>query len=74
MQSMVGTMVIAQEDRFQLLDRNGVGHLFQLHHRSSIEADQLPPLLHRQVRVSYRPGDPAQIIAHAAVGVDLLED
>lgn len=74
MQFMVGTLVIVQENRFQLLDNNGVGHLFLLHHRSSVDYDQLLPLLHRQVRVSYRPAAPAQIIANAALRIDLLED
>jgi hypothetical protein len=74
MQSIVGTMVIAQEGRFQLLDRDGVGHLFLLHYGSAVEPDQLPPLLHRRVRVSYRPAVTAHIIGHAAVHIDLLED
>jgi|tagenome__1003787_1003787.scaffolds.fasta_scaffold20804071_1 hypothetical protein len=74
MQSIVGTMVIAQEGRFQLLDRDGVGHQFLLHYGSAVEADQLPPLLHRQVRVCYRPAKGADIIGHIAVQIDLLED
>ncbi|HET7883093.1 MAG TPA: hypothetical protein VFL55_19570 [Acetobacteraceae bacterium] len=74
MRSITGTLLIAQEERFQLLDRNGVAHQFMLHHRSAVEPDQLPPLLHRQVRVSYRPADPPHVIGHAAVSVDLLED
>lgn len=71
MQSMVGTVVIAQEQRFQLLDRDGVGHLFLLHYDSAVEPDQLPSLLHRSVRVFYR--DTANsIIGRAAHRVDLL--
>ncbi len=72
MQSIVGTVVIAQEGRFQLLDRDGVGHHFVLHHGSAVEPDQLPSLLHRRVRVSYREAE--HIIGHAAVHIDLLED
>jgi hypothetical protein len=74
MQSIVGTMIIAQEERFQLLDRDGVGHQFLLHYRSPVEADELSPLLHRRVRVSYRPAEEADIIGHIAVHIDLLED
>jgi hypothetical protein len=68
MLSIVGTM----EERFHLLDRNGVGHLFLLHHGASCEPDQLPALLHRLVRVFYR--DTANnLIGHTAVCIDLLE-
>ncbi len=74
MQSIVGTMVIAQEERFQLLDRDGRGHQFLLHYRSAAEPDQLPPLLHRRVRVCYRPAAEADIISHIAMQIDLLED
>ena len=74
MQSIVGTLVIAQEERFQLLDRDGVGHQFLLHYGSPVEPDQLPPLLHRQVRVSYRPAEAAHFIGYTAVHIDLLED
>jgi hypothetical protein len=72
MQSMVGTMVIAQEQRFQLLDRDGVGHLFLLHYGSAVDPDQLPSLLHQPVRVFYR--DTANsIIGRTAHRIDLLE-
>jgi hypothetical protein len=73
MQTIVGTLIIAQEGRFQLLDRDGIGHHFLLHHRAAVEPDQLPPLLHRRVRVTYRPGA-TSIIGHAAMRIDLLED
>jgi hypothetical protein len=72
MQSMVGTVVIAQEQRFQLLDRVGVGHLFLLHYDSAVEPDQLQSLLHRPVRVFYR--DTANsIIGRTVHRIDLLE-
>jgi hypothetical protein len=74
MRSIVGTVIIAQEERFQLLDRQGVGHQFALRYDSSVEPDELLPLLHRQVRVFYRPATAAPIIGHAAVHIDLLED
>ena len=71
MQSIVGTLVVAQEGRFQLLDREGVGHLFLLHYGSNVEPDQLPSLLQRQVRVTYRQAK--NIIGRTAVSIDLLE-
>lgn len=74
MRSIVGTLVIAQEERFQLLDRDGIGHHFLLHYGSAVEVDQLPPLLHRQVRVCYRPAEAAHIVGHVAISIDLLED
>jgi hypothetical protein len=74
MQSIVGTMIIAQEGRFQLLDRDGVGHQFLLHYGSAVEPDQLPPLLHRRVRVSYQPAEATHTIGHTAIHIDLLED
>jgi hypothetical protein len=74
MQSIVGTILIAQEGRFQLLDREGVGHQFLLHHRSGVEPDQLPQLLHRRVRVAYRPAEEEHIIGHAVVHIELLEE
>jgi len=73
MRSMLGTLVIAQEERFQLLDYDGVGHLFLLHYSSAVEPDQLPTLLHRPVRVFYRPATAKSIIGHAAVSIDLLD-
>jgi hypothetical protein len=72
MQSIAGTLLIAQEERFQLLDRDGVGHFFLLGHGSAIEPDQLSALLHRPVRVSYRQA-PKNIIGRTAVSIDLLE-
>ena len=74
MQSIVGTMVIAQEGRFQLLDRDGVGHQFLLHYSSAVEPDQLTSLLHRRVRVTYRPTEAVHIIGRTAVHIDLLGD
>jgi hypothetical protein len=73
MQSMVGTLVIAQEGRFQLLDLDGVGHLFLLHYGSAVEPDQLPSLLHRPIRVFYRQTAAKNIIGRTAVSIDLLE-
>jgi hypothetical protein len=69
---MVGTLLIAQEGRFQLLDRDGVGHLFLLGYGSAVEADQLPLLLHRPVRVFYRQAA-RNIVGRTAVSIELLE-
>lgn len=72
MGSMVGTLLIAQEGRFQLLDRDGVGHMFLLGYDSAVEPDQLPALLHRPVCVRYRQAA-RDIVGRTAVSIELLE-
>ena len=72
MGSMVGTLLIAQEGRFQLLDCDGVGHLFLLGYGAAVECDQLPALLHRPVRVRYRQAA-KNIVGRTAIGIELLE-
>lgn len=68
-----GVVTIVQEGRFQLLDANGVGHLFLLGHTAAAEPEQLPPLQHRQarVRVSYR--EPGGVIGRVATRIDVLD-
>ena len=74
MDAIEGRVIFAQEGRFQLLDRDGVGHHFVLSHSAAAEPEQLPVLQRRQamVRVRYRPA-PDQI-AHAAMAVQMLEE
>ena len=70
---MVGTVLLAQEGRFQLRDEAGASHLFLLGHAAFAETDQLPALARSQskVRVSYK--EAANIIALIAKRIDLLE-
>ncbi len=72
MDSIEGIVILAQESRFQLLDRNGVGHHFILGASCAAEPEQLPPLQHDQsrVRVAYRSGE--DVLAHMAVRIDIL--
>lgn len=69
-----GRVILVQESRFQLLDRDGVAHLFVLSHASSADPEQLPALQRDQahVRVSYRAAK--DLLAHAAVGITVLQD
>jgi hypothetical protein len=73
MQSIEGVVTIVQEGRFQLLDDDGVGHLFLLSYSASAEPEQLGPLLRAQarVRVSYRPA--ADVIGHRAEQIMLMD-
>jgi hypothetical protein len=71
MRSVEGIVTIVQEGRFQLIDDNGVAHLFLLGYGAAVEPEQLPPLQHAQtrVRVSYRPAP--DLIGHRAVRIML---
>ena len=73
MDQIEGRVIFAQESRFQLLDRDGVAHHFILSHSASAEPEQLSALQHRQamVRVRYRPAP--DMIAHAAIVIQMLE-
>ena len=73
MDSIEGTVLFAQESRFQLLDRNGVGHHFIVGHACSAESEQLPKLQRDQatVRVRYRAGK--DVLAHVALRIDVLD-
>ena len=51
MKTMVGTVLLVQEGRFQLRDEQGAAHLFILGHASFAETDQLPALAHAQRKV-----------------------
>ena len=74
MNAIEGIVTIVQEGRFQLLDDNGVAHLFLLGHQAAAETEQLPPLQRRQarVRVSYKPAP--DLIGHQAYRITLLGD
>ena len=71
MEAVSGVVTIVQESRFQLVDGQGVAHLFDLHHSAPAEPDQLPTLLRKRVRVSYTrsPG----LICHSARQIRVLE-
>ncbi len=73
MDQIEGTVIFAQESRFQLLDRGGVGHHFILSHASAVEPEQLPALqrVQARVRVGYRGG--GDVLAHAAMTITVLE-
>jgi hypothetical protein len=73
MKRMDGVVTIVQESRFQLVDRDGVSHLFVLGHDSAAEPDQLEPLQRRQARVSVRYTEARNalgLVAHSIASVD----
>ena len=74
MKTMVGTVLLVQEGRFQLRDEQGASHLFLLGHASLAETDQLPPLARRQarIRVSYKDAD--NIVGLIAKKIVVLDD
>jgi hypothetical protein len=69
-QSITGIVTIVQEARFQLLDAESVSHHFILDHAAA-DPEQLPELLNRRVRVSYK--DPGGIIGHLATSLMIQE-
>lgn len=73
MQSIEGTVTIVQESRFQLLDDDGVAHLFLLGHDAAAEPEQLTSLQRMQARVqvSYRAAP--DLIGHMAERIVMLD-
>ena len=73
MKTMTGTVLLAQEGRFQLRDEAGAAHLFLLGHASFAETDQIPALARAQsrVRVSYKEAE--DIVALVAKRIDVLD-
>jgi hypothetical protein len=72
MDTIEGILILAQETRFQLLDRNGVGHHFILGYGCAAEPEQLPKLANSRIRVRF--SSPSGILAHVASRIDLLDD
>lgn len=54
MRTISGVITVVQEDRFQLVDDQGVWRLFLLAHDAPVEAQDLPPLQASQARVTVR--------------------
>ena len=71
--TMVGTVLLVQEGRFQLRDEQGAAHLFILGHASFAETDQLPALARSQskVRVSYKEAE--NVVALIAKRIDVFD-
>ena len=73
MNSIEGTVIFAQESRFQLLDRGGVSHHFVLSHASAADPEQLPALQRAQARVKVYYRTAPDLLAHAALTIEMLE-
>ncbi len=73
MEYIEGIVTIVQEGRFQLVDRDGVSHMFVLYHSAPPEPEQLPPLQRDQarVRVDYRQAhNIVGLLAHSIARLD----
>lgn len=73
MDEIEGTVIFAQESRFQLLDRHGVGHHFVLSHASAAEPAQLSALQRDQAQVRVGYSVAKDMIAHAAIRITVLD-
>ena len=71
--TILGTILLVQEGRFQLRDEQGAAHLFILGHASFVETDQLPALARSQsrVRVSYKEAE--NIVGLIAERIDVFD-
>ena len=67
--SLSGTVTLVQERRFQLVDANGVAHLFLLAPEAEVEPGALRALARSgaQVEVQYR--EPSELVAHVATKI-----
>jgi hypothetical protein len=73
MPTLDGVVTIVQEGRFQLIDQNGVAHLFLLAHNAPPEPAQLAALQRNQVRVRVQYGAANGLIAHRATRIAVLD-
>ena len=71
---MDGIVTLVQESRFQLMDDQGVSHLFVLSHKAPLEPAQLIPLQKVQARVSVRYEEAPNLIALLALSIALHPD
>ncbi len=69
---MDGIVLIVQEGRFQLLDGEGVGHMFTLGPHAAAETEQLEPLQARQARVRVTYTEPRNVIGLVAERISVL--
>jgi hypothetical protein len=67
-----GVVIIVQEGRFQLVDDEGVGHLFILGHDSPAEPDQLAPLQRNQSRVRVEYSGARNVIGRVAHSISRI--
>ena len=72
MKTIDGVVTIVQESRFQLVDDEGVGHLFVLGHDSPAEPDQLAPLQRKQSRVRVGYTEARNVIGRVAHSISRI--
>lgn len=74
MPKMMGTVIVAQEGRLQLIDDEGVGHLVILSPHAGAEPQQLYALQERQARVRITYSSPKRVIGLLASKIELLDE
>jgi len=70
MEHVTGTLLLIQEGRFRLLQDDGRGMSLALCPSAPLEPQDLPPLLYRRVRISFRRQK--GMIAGAAHAIDAV--
>jgi hypothetical protein len=73
MPTLEGVVTIVQEGRFQLVDQNGVAHLFLLACNAPPEPAQLAALQRNQTRVRVHYGGANGLIGRRATRITLLD-
>ena len=73
MRTMEGVVTLAQESRFQMMDDDGVWHLFVLGHGAAAEPAQLTALQKHQSRIRVGYSEASNLIAHTAHSIELCD-
>jgi hypothetical protein len=68
-----GKLSLVQEQRFQLIDENGVAHLFIVAPGVSLKPSDLRTILHLQQRVRVKYEESPPLIAHVATSIELAK-
>lgn len=66
MDVITGTVVVAQESRFRLVDESGRAHLFLLAHNAPLEPEDLIDLQSSHARVRVRYSEAQDLVARIA--------
>ncbi len=72
-QTVEGMVTIVQESRFQLIDDDGVAHLFLLSRHAAAEPADLAPLQHRQTRIRVHYRKARNLIGQMASSIGVLD-
>lgn len=70
---MTGTIILAQEGRFELLGDDGRATVIVLSHKASLQPQDLPALQHSQARVRVRTSPAPGLVAQVADDISVLD-